>query len=117
VYRQYQAQAADCAACLQRSQCCPRATKGRTVLRLGTEPELVVAMRRKMATEEVRAIWRQRGAVAEFPNAWIKEKIGLRKFHVRGLAKATMEAVWTGLTYNVMLWIRMSWRKRLALAV
>jgi transposase len=114
LYLQYQAQAADCAACPHRAQCCPRATQGRTVSRLEAEPEPVVALRRKMETEQAKAIYRQRGEVAEFPNAWIKDKIGLRKFHVRGLAKATMEAVWACLTYNVMLWIRASWRKSFA---
>jgi transposase len=114
LYRQYQAQASDCAACPHRPQCCPRATQGRTVSRLEAEPELVAALRRKMGTDEAKAIYHRRGEVAEFPNAWIKEKIGLRKFHVRGLAKATMEAVWACLTYNVMLWIRASWRKSFA---
>jgi hypothetical protein len=117
LYRQYQARAADCAACPHRAQCCPRATQGRTVSRLEAEPEPVVALRRKMETEEAKAIYHRRGEVAEFPNAWIKEKLGLRKFHVRGLAKATMEAVWACLTYNVMLWIRASWRKSFAPAV
>jgi transposase len=114
LYRQYQAQAAVCAACPHRPQCCPRATQGRTVSRLEAEPEPVVALRRKMETEQAMAIYHRRGEVAEFPNAWIKEKIGLRKFHVRGLAKATMETVWACLTYNVMLWIRASWRKSFA---
>jgi hypothetical protein len=36
-----------------------------------------------METEEAKAIYRQRGEVAEFPNAWNKEKIGLRKFSLR----------------------------------
>jgi transposase len=117
LYRQYQAEAADCAACAHRAQCCPRATQGRTVSRLEAEPEPVVALRRKMETDEAKAIYRLRGEVAEFPNAWIKDKIKLRKFHVRGLAKAAMETVWACLTYNVMLWIRASWRKSFAPAV
>lgn len=117
LYRQYQAQRADCAACPQRPQCCPRATQGRTVSRLEAESELVAEMRRKMESEQAKAIYRRRGEVAEFPNAWLKEKIGLRKFHVRGLAKATLEAVWACLSYNVMLWIRAAWRKSFAPAV
>ena len=47
-----------------------------------------------MRTEEARRIYRTRSALAEFPNAWIKSKIGLRQFHVRGLLKATAEAFW-----------------------
>jgi hypothetical protein len=65
-----------------------------------------------MDTPEAKAIYRQRGEVAEFPNAWLKDKIGLRKFHVRGLAKAATEAVWACLTYNVQLWIRLAWNKQ-----
>jgi hypothetical protein len=49
------------------------------------------AFKQKMQTEEAKAIYRQRRAVAEFPNAWIKEKLGLRRFHLRGLLEAKME--------------------------
>ena len=63
-----------------------------------------------MATEEAKQIYRQRGAVAEFPNAWIKAKIGLRQFRLRGLIKVTMEATWACLTYNIQQWIRLRWR-------
>jgi transposase len=111
VYRQYQAQAAECAACPFRAKCCPKSSNGRIVSRLETENEAVAAMRHRMDTPAAKAIYRQRGEVAEFPNAWIKDKIGLRKFHVRGLAKAATEAVWACLTYNVQLWIRLVWRK------
>ena len=41
-----------------------------------------------MEQAERQAVYRQRGPVAEFPNAWIKDKPGLLKFRVRGLAKA-----------------------------
>jgi Transposase DDE domain len=116
LYRQYQALAGDCAACAFRSQCCPKSSNGRIVSRLETENEVVTAMRRKMDTRGAKAIYRQRGEVAEFPNAWLKDKIGLRKFHVRGLAKATTEAVWACLTYNVQLWIRRAWNRRAPLA-
>jgi hypothetical protein len=111
LYRQYQALAGDCAACAFRPQCCPKSSNGRIVSRLETENEVVAAMRRRMNTPEAKAIYRQRGAVAEFPNAWLKDKLGLRKFHVRGLAKAATEAVWACLTYNVQLWIRLVWSK------
>lgn len=114
VYRQYRAQLADCAACPSRSKCCTQSMKGRLVSRLELENAAVAGMRRRMETPEAKEIYRQRGEVAEFPNAWIKEKIGLRKFHVRGMAKARMEAVWACLTYNIQIWIRLSWRKQFA---
>lgn len=114
LYRQYQAEAAVCAVCPHRAKCCPHAKQGRTVSRLEAEPEQVVAMRRKMETEAAKTIYHRREEVAEFSNTWIKDKLKLRKFHVRGLAKAAIEAIWACLPYNVMLWIRTSWRKSLA---
>jgi Transposase DDE domain len=74
------------------------------------EAPAVAAFRVKMATDEAKQIYRQRGPVAEFPNAWIKTKIGLRQFRLRGLAKVTMETMWACLTYNIQQWIRLRWR-------
>ncbi len=68
----------------------------------------------KMETEEAKQIYKQRGAVAEFPNAWIKEKIGLRQFRLRGLIKVGMEALWACFAYNIKQWIRLRWRVRWA---
>lgn len=108
-YRQYRADAADCRACVYQPQCCPRSPgKGRTVSRLEQEAAVVAEFREKMKTEEARRIYRQRGAVAEFPFAWLKEKFGVRKFRVFGKVKAGMEAMWACLTYNAMLWIRLT---------
>ena len=64
----------------------------------------------KMQTEEAKGIYKQRGQTAEFPSAWIKEKIGLRRFRVRGLIKAGLELMWACLTYNIQQWIRLSWK-------
>lgn len=112
-YAQYQAQATDCAACAMKSQCCPKsaAGQGRTVSLLVKEPEAVTAFRQKMEQEEAKAIYKQRGEVAEFPNAWLKDKINLWKFRLRGLAKVATEALWACFTYNVMAWERLVWRK------
>jgi hypothetical protein len=68
----------------------PNTNAGRSVVRAEEVPA-VAAFRVKMATQEAKQIYRQRGAVAEFPNAWIKTKIGLGQFRLRGLAKVTME--------------------------
>src|SRR5207244_11253313 len=35
-----------------------------------------------------------RGRVVEFCHAWIKSKLGLRQFRVRGLVKVHMEMLW-----------------------
>lgn len=74
----------------------------------------MVAHAGKMKTQEAREIYRRRGEVAEFPNAWIKEKIGLRQFRLRGLIKVGMEVLWACLAYNLQQWIRLCWRPRLA---
>ncbi len=66
-----------------------------------------------METDEAKAIYKQRGEVAEFPNAWIKEKFGLRQFRLRGIVKVGIEALWACFTYNIKLWIRLCWKGRL----
>ena len=60
-----------------------------------------------METPEAKAIYKQRSPVAEFPFAWIKEKLGLRRFHVRGVIKAGIEALWVCLTFNIQAWLRL----------
>jgi hypothetical protein len=108
-YQQYQARGVDCRACQFQPRCCPKQPEqGRTVSVRIAEQADVAAFRKKMEQPEKQAIYRQRGPVAEFPNAWIKEKLGLRKFRVRGLLKAGAELLWACLTYNIMQWIRLS---------
>ena len=81
-------------------------------MRSELRPE-VMALAVKMESEQAKAIYKQRGPVAEFPNAWIKDKLGLRQFRLRGLRKVGMEAMWACMTYNVQQWIRMRWRPSL----
>ena len=114
VRRRYRAKASDCRDCAFQAQCCPRTKKGRSMVRSEATPEMV-AFQAKMERPEAQAIYKQRSGVAEFPNAWIKDKIGLRQFRLRGLVKVTLEAVWACLTYNVCQWIRLYWKpQRLA---
>jgi transposase len=115
-YQRYQARREDCAACEFRPKCCPKSSNGRLVSLLEKENEAVAAMRQRMETAEAKAIYKQRGAVAEFPNAWLKTKIGLRKFNVRGKLKAATETVWACLTYNMQIWIRLRWEQTLKAA-
>ena len=111
-YEVYQAAGRVCGQCEFHPRCCPKGfEKGRSVSVLIEEAKEVAAMREKMATEAARQAYKKRSEVAETPNAWIKEKFGIRKFRLRGLEKAKTEALWAGLTYNVMQWIRLVWRK------
>jgi len=111
VRRRYRARRSDCRACPFQGQCCPETQRGRSLVRLQPTPEQA-AFQAKMETAEAQQIYKQRAEVAEFPHAWIKDKLGLRQFRLRGLAKVTMEALWACLTYNVCLWIRLCWKPR-----
>lgn len=114
--RRYRARASDCRVCAFQAQCCPGTKRGRSLVRSEQTPELA-AFQAKMGTPEAQAIYKQRAGVAEFPNAWIKDKIGLRQFRLRGLVKVTMETLWACLTYNICQWIRLCWKpQRLAQA-
>ena len=112
----YRASAADCQACVFKLQCCPKSKRvGRSVMRSEHESELEIHAA-KMQTEEAKQIYKQRGQIAEFPWAWIKEKLGLRRFRVRGLRKAGLETIWACVTYNIQQWIRLRWREQWAQA-
>jgi transposase len=107
-YHVYEARFEDCQTCTRKPECCPDNKKhGRSVVQLEESP-LVMAFRKKMASEEAQQRYRRRGRIAEFCHAWIKSKLGLRQFHVRGLVKAQMEMLWACLTYNLQHWIRLS---------
>lgn len=76
----------------------------------GVDAPDVAAFIAKMETDGAKKIYRQRGEVAEFPNAWVKARIGLRQFRVQGLIKVEMEVLWAPLTYTIRQWIRLCWR-------
>jgi hypothetical protein len=106
-YCRYEAEWRDCQSCARKPQCCPENHKqGRSVTRV-EESAVVLAFRQKMATDKARAQYRRRSQVAEFCHAWIKSKLGLRQFHVRGIAKVGTEVLWACLTYNLQHWIRL----------
>ena len=94
-----------------------RTGKGRAVKIRMTENPKVAAFHTKMETLEAKAIYGRRGELAEFPNAVIKDRFGMRKFRLRGLAKATCEALLAGLTYNILAWRRLSWLPQQAATV
>jgi len=97
-----------CATCKSKQQCCGGSEHGiRSITRKKRLP-IMAKFEARMETEEAREIYKQRSAVAEFPNLWLKEKLGARKFRLRGLAKVGIEALWLCLTYNIVQWIRIS---------
>lgn len=109
MHYRYLAAAKDCLACPAKPFCCPRSKYGRAIERIDPLPALTI-YREKMKTDEARAIYKTRSQVAEFPNLWIKAKLGLRQFRLRGLAKVGLECLWAALTYDIQQWIRLSRR-------
>jgi hypothetical protein len=108
----YRASGSDCLPCPFKKDCCPqKSCRGRSIAR-GVENAVVAAFRAKMQTAEAKEIYKKRGPIAEFPNAWIKDKIKMRQFRLRGLIKIWMEALWACLTYNIKQWIRLRWKPR-----
>ena len=114
IRHRYRCRMSVCRECRLKPQCCPRVRRhGRTIVRTEYEPELAEFVE-KMQTAEAQQIYRKRGEVAEFPFAWIKEKMGLRQFRLRGLARVQTEALWACLAYNLKQWIRLRWKLQFA---
>jgi len=104
----YKARAADCRACPFQKQCSP-GKYGRRIVRSEVVPAVAAYLARRQ-TEEAQALYRLRAPVAEFSNLWLKAKLGLRQFCVRGLKKVRCEALWACLTYNIQQWFRLRWK-------
>lgn len=68
--------------------------------RRGESPQMT-EYRARMGTEEGKATYRRRAAIAEFPHAECRNR-GLRQFQVRGLAKAQAQTLWHVLAHNFL---------------
>ena len=104
-YQQYVSSKSDCAGCPHQPQCSPQ---GQRWVKVKLDQAAVKAYAEKMEDPAKRELYGKRGAVAEFPHAWWKEKFGFRRFHVRGKVKAGIEILWVALTYNMQQWIRLT---------
>lgn len=101
----FEAEARDCVRCRWQKQCCGKRNGPRRIER----PVETVAMREylsRMKRRATKAIYKKRAEVAEFPNMWMKAMRGWRRFSVRGVIKAGMEAMWVAIAYNVEQWLR-----------
>ena len=113
-YTRYEAKRTDCQGCAHRPQCCPKS--GQRTVKVHQPNPVVAAFAEQMRTEQNKALFKQRGPVAEFPHAWIKDKHQLRQFHLRGLVKVGTEILWSALTHNIQQWFRLAWLPKLAQA-
>ena len=71
------------------------------------DTEEVVAWRARMATEEAKAIYQERGATAEWANAQTRQH-GVSQLTVRGLAKATTVMLLVVIAHNLLRWVALS---------
>ena len=67
----------------------------------------VVRWWRRMATEEAKAMYRQRGSTAEWANAQVRQH-GVSQFNVRGLAKVSTVMLLVVVAHNLMRWSTMA---------
>jgi len=74
--------------------------------RYGDSPQ-VVRWRQRMATEEAKAIYRQRGSTAEWANAQVSQH-GVSRFTVRGVAKLTSVMLLVAVAHNLLRWAALS---------
>lgn len=111
----YRAPREACRQCALRSPCAPQKARAAWVRSISRreEPAATLAFKAKMGTEEAQQIYAQRSPIAEFPHAWIKERCGLRQFRCRGRLKATLEATWAALSYNLTRWFALRRRPTL----
>ncbi len=105
----YAAEAKDCQRCAQRRRCTPQNAlhrQGRAVS-VRVEPAAIERYHRKMETADAKAIYKQRAPVAEFPHAWLKDKLKWVRLMCRGVVKARAEATWVCLTYNLQRYFKL----------
>ena len=70
--------------------------------RYGDSPQ-VVRWRQRMATEEAKAVYRERGSTAEWANAQVSQH-GVSRFTVRGVAKVTSVMLLVAVGHNLLRW-------------
>lgn len=65
----------------------------------------VVAWRQRMATEEARAVYKQRAATAECVNALLRARYHVCQFRVRGAAQILTVLLLVAVTHNLFRWM------------
>jgi transposase len=106
----YQAAADDCRQCPARRKCCPNLNlkNGGRSVSFALYDAAIEAFDEKMQREESQQIYKKRAPLAEFPNAWIKTKLKLRRFATRGLQRVQCEAIWAAMTFNLQRMFRLA---------
>ena len=69
------------------------------------EPKEVALWRERMATEEGKRVYRDRCSTAEWVNAQLRERHGVRQFKVRGLVRVTAVMLLVAIAHNLLRWM------------
>jgi len=85
----------------------PRGTKRSQAEPRPGDSAAVAAWRARMATDEAKAIYKERAATSECVNARTRQH-GLYQFVVRGLTKVTCVALWLAITHDLLRWIALT---------
>lgn len=85
------------------------ATSGRTAYdpRPDDSPA-VAAWRQRMGTDDGKAIYRQRGGIAEWTNAQLRFRHGLQRFTVRGVDRVTSVVLLLAVTHNLLRYLALT---------
>jgi len=102
----FEARAADCQRCRHLQSCCGDRGGPRRVERVLESPAMKQYLSR-MKQRAVKELYGKRSEIAEFPHMWAKAVKRWRRFSVRGMVKAGMEAVWVAFAYNVTQYLRL----------
>jgi hypothetical protein len=73
----------------------------------GDSPQ-VIDWRARMATDEAKAIYKDRAATAECVNAQVRARYGLHQLPVRGVSKVLMVLLLVAITHNLSRWISLT---------
>jgi transposase len=106
----YKADAETCGPCPARQACCPELNldNGGRSVSTTIHDASIERFDEKMKRPEALAVYKQRAPLVEFPNAWIKQKLKLRRFATRGLSKVRCEALWAAMTFNLQRMFRLA---------
>ena len=101
----FEARPADCRCCRWKKQCCGARGGPRRIERV-VESKAMKQYLTRMKRPEIKKLYKKRCEIAEFPHMWAKAVKRWRRFSVRGVVKAGMEAMWVALAYNLAQWMR-----------
>lgn len=102
----FEASAAACASCPMRSPCCGPRPGPRRIERT-VESDAMRTYLERMQWPQTQNLYKKRSEFAEFPHMWMKAVARFRRFSVRGVVKAGIEALWVALAYNISQWMRL----------